>query len=272
MAFHTSLRPWFSDIEQEATYPSNDSDGFGKSPPSFYLKHNTGLLRDIQTWAEVSSTGSEAVISPHSSYWNSAGSSNRYFGPCSHTFELTRSSAGSTLVNRSAGFSAPGQWNQLSVEVKLWISATRFATKVFHQLGWLLIHERAIIESVQQQYTQSCGSWRASLAKTNKREQSKQPSISRRGRVNFFRWAILALTMTRDVTTEPSIISALKKKACPITFGGSISKPMKLKVLDSSTTHTGIAPRNGPSLQNLKTIYPLQELDLVLLGQLAIPL
>ena len=149
-----------------------------------------GFSEEIQTWAEVSSTGSEAVISPHSSNWNSAGSSNRNFGPCSHTFELTSSSAVSPLVNRSAGFLQPGQWNQLFEEVKLWISATRFATNVFHRLGWLLIHERAIIESVQQQYTQSCGSWRASLAKTNKREQSKQPSSSKRGRVNFFRGAI----------------------------------------------------------------------------------
>ena len=172
-----------------------------------------GFSEEIQTWAEVSSTGSEAVISPHSSNWNSAGSSNRNFGPCSHTFELTSSSAVSPLVNRSAGFSEPGQWNQLSEKVKLWISAARFATNVFHRLGWLLIHKKVIIESVQQQYTQSCGSWRASLAKTNKREQSKQPSSSKRGRVNFFRGAILA--MTRDVATEPSTISALRKMHAP---------------------------------------------------------
>ena len=59
-----------------------------------------------------------------------------------------------------------------------------------------------------------------------------------------------------------------KENACPITFGGIISKTMKLKILDSCPAHTSTGPRNGPFQQNIKTVYPSQELDVVLFRQL----
>ena len=53
------------------------------------------------------------------SIWSSItqGPSTRNPGPCNHMSEFTNSSAEIPLVTRSAGLSAPGQWDHLSFEV-----------------------------------------------------------------------------------------------------------------------------------------------------------
>ena len=133
--------------------------------------------------------------------------------------EFTSSSAEMPLVTRSAGLSTPGQWDHLSFEVNVWISLIRLEMKVFQREGTLLIQDRAIMESVQQMYSTSSGSLRASLTNFTKRALNRQPSNSRRGNVVCFRGATLDLAMTKDDTIELSQSSARKYTEAPYALG-----------------------------------------------------
>lgn len=55
-------------------------------------------------------------------------------GPCLHSTLVDKSSGGSPLEGKSAGFSLPGQCLQEPASVSLAISVTRFCTKGFHCL------------------------------------------------------------------------------------------------------------------------------------------
>ena len=178
---------------------------------------NTGGSGSHDTNAASTASSDWKEWSPGDSIWSSItqGPSTRNPGPCNHMSEFTSSSAEMPLVTRSAGLLTPGQWDHLSFEVNVWFSLIRLEMKVFQREGTLLIQDRAIMESVQQMYSTSSGSLRASLTNFTKRALNRQPSNSRRGNVVCFRGATLDLAMTKDDTIELSQSSAHKYTEAP---------------------------------------------------------
>ena len=174
---------------------------------------NTGSHdRDVEarvtstvSWDTCVSRSLEASKSP-----KGPSPSTRYSGPWSHNVDLTRSSAWIPLLTRSAGFSAPWQCDDWSTQVNDCISHTRLATKVFHLVGVLRIHDREIMESVQQVIFTSFGNFRVSLTNTISLARRRLPSNSKRGSVTFFRGATLDFDITREDTEDPSPMCATK--------------------------------------------------------------
>jgi hypothetical protein len=79
---------------------------------------------------------------------NSSASGNQD-GPCDHTVKRKKSSGDCPREMRSAGLSVVGTCLHSEAIVFCWISATRFATKVFSVWGDALIQCNTIVESVQ---------------------------------------------------------------------------------------------------------------------------
>ena len=135
-----SVCTWLSDNEEEAAYSGDNSNGFGKRPPSNIIKNNTRLLRrdtnmDRGLFHRIRCSKLSAQLNPKLSRILP-----RNFGPCSHPFELTSSSAVDPSGQQVSRVLKSKTLEQLLEELS--ISVTRFVTKVSYRFRWLLIHER----------------------------------------------------------------------------------------------------------------------------------
>ena len=131
-----------------------------------------------------------------------------------------------TLVTRSAGFSAPWQCDHWSTQVNDCISHTRLATKVFHLVGVLRIHDREIMESVQQVIFTSFGNFRVSLTNTISLAHRRLPSNSKRGKCHLLQRGNLGLRHNQGRHRRPIPQVCFQVDTGPIAFGRGVPKAM----------------------------------------------
>ena len=164
---------------------------------------NTGGTGSHDTNAASTASSDWKEWSPGDPIWSSItqGPSTRNPGPCNHMSEFTNSSAEIPLGH------------QICWVVHPWTMRPSLLRS--QRLDFDLIQDRAIMESVQQMYSTSSGSLRASLTNFTKRALNRQPSNSRRGNVVCFRSATLDLAITKDDTIELSQSSARKYTHAP---------------------------------------------------------